>query len=101
VYAKLSDGLSQVQKAVKRSPALQAAKAGLTGLVISGVSGTTAEVMTNDPWVRLAAGATGATAGTVLDAGLNYVKALQTRRKGRLIMDVSMLFDPSRAIDDR
>ncbi len=100
VYAELSEGLSQVNTAVRQSPALQAAKAGLTQLVISGISGTTAEVMTNNPWVGLAAGATGAAAGTVLDAGLNLAKALQARRKGRLILDVAMLFDPQRSVDN-
>jgi hypothetical protein len=85
---------------IRQSPALQAAKAGLTQLVISGISGTTAEVMTNNPWVGLAAGATGAAAGTVLDAGLNLAKALQARRNGRLILDVAMLFDPQRSVDN-
>jgi hypothetical protein len=95
VYRELADGLSQVNKAVKKSPALQAVKAGLTGLAISGITGTTAEVITNDPLVALAVGAAGGSAGMFLEAGRSYVKALQARRKGRLIMDVSMLFDPS------
>jgi hypothetical protein len=101
VYAELSEGLSQVNTAVRRSPALQAAKAGLAGLVISGISETTAEVMTTNPWVDgLVAGATGAAAVTVFDVGRNYVKALLARRKGRLIMDVAMLFDPQRSVDN-
>ncbi len=95
VYAQLSDGLSQVQKAVEKSPALQAAKGGLSGLAISGITGTTAEVVTNDPSVALAVGAASGTAGMFLEAGRTYVKALQARRKGRLILDVAMLFDPS------
>ena len=44
--------------------------------------------------------AAGAAAGTVLDAGLNYVKALQARRKGHLIMDVAMLFEPQGAVEN-
>jgi hypothetical protein len=46
------------------------------------------------------AGATGAAAVTVFDVGRNYVKALLARRKGRLIMDVAMLFDPQRSVDN-
>jgi hypothetical protein len=47
-----------------------------------------------------AASAGGAGAGMAVDAGLNYVKALQARRKGHLIMDVAMLFDPHGSGDD-
>jgi hypothetical protein len=49
VHDELSAGMSQIQKAVKRSPVLQALKGGVTGLVTSGISGTTTEVITNDP----------------------------------------------------
>ena len=94
VYAQLSDGLGQVNRAVKRSPALQAAKGGLTALAIGGITGTTAEVVTNDPLVALSVGAAGGTTGMFLEAGRSYINALQERRKGRLILDVSMLFDP-------
>ena len=90
VYAQLSDGLSQVNKAVKKSPALQALKGGLSGLMVSSISAATTGVMTGNPWTALASGA----AAKVADAGVTYVKALQARRKGRLILDVSMMFDP-------
>jgi hypothetical protein len=32
--------------------------------------------------------------GLVIDSGISYLKALLARRKGKLVMDVSMLFDP-------
>jgi hypothetical protein len=67
---------------------------------MSGITGTTTEVLTGDPLVGLAAGAAGAAAGVPLDAGLTYIKALRERRRGRLIMDVSMLFDPNSSADD-
>jgi hypothetical protein len=96
VYARLSDGLSQVQKAVKTSPALQAVQGGLTGFAISGVSAMTTELLLGNPSVGLvaAASAGGAGAGMVIDSGISYLKALLASRKGKLIMDVSMLFDP-------
>jgi hypothetical protein len=100
VTTHLSDGLNNIEKAVNKSPALQAAKAGLTGLVISGISGTTTEVMTGDPLVGVTAGAMGGAAAGFLDAGFSYIKALQERRRGQLIMDVSMLFDPQYPADN-
>ena len=90
VYAQLSDGLSHVNQAVKKSPALQALKGGLSGLMVSGISAATTGIMTGNPWTALASG----TAAKVADSGVAYVKALQARRKNRLILDVSMLFDP-------
>ena len=96
VYAHLSDGLSQVQKAVEKSPALQAVQGGLAGFAVSGVSAMTTELLLGNPWVGLvaAASAGGAGAGLVIDSGISYLMALLARRKGKLIMDVSMLFEP-------
>jgi hypothetical protein len=100
VRTHLSDGLSRVEKATKRSPALQALKHGVTGLVISGICGSTTAAITEDPLVGLVAGSAGAAAGMVPDTAFTYVKALQERRKGRLIMDVALLFDPSHSTED-
>jgi hypothetical protein len=96
VYAHLSDGLSQVQKAVEKSPALQAVQGGLAGFAVSGVSAMTTELLLGNPWVGLVAAASpgGAGAGLVIDSGISYLMALLARRKGKLIMDVSMLFEP-------
>jgi hypothetical protein len=96
VYSQLSDGLSQVQKAVKMSPALRAARGGLAGFAINGLSAMTTEILLGNPSIGLvaAASAAGAGAGMVVDSGLSYLKALQERRDGRLILDISMMFDP-------
>jgi hypothetical protein len=102
VHAQLSDGLSQVNKAVKKSPALQAVKGGLSGFAISGISTMTTELLLGNPSVELVAlaSAVGASAGMVADSGLSYLRTLQARRRGRLIMDVSMLFDPQGPVDN-
>jgi hypothetical protein len=56
----------------------------------------TTELLLGNPSVGLvaAASAGGAGAGMVIDSGISYLKALLASRKGKLIMDVSMLFDP-------
>jgi hypothetical protein len=95
VHAQLSDGLGQVNKAVKKSPALQALKGGATGLALTGVSTAATAAMSGDVGKAAVVGS----ATKLADAGINYVKALQARRKGRLILDVSMLFDSS-AVDN-
>ena len=64
--------------------------------MVSGISAATTGVMTGNPWTALASGA----AAKVADSGVAYVKALQARRKNRLILDVSMLFDPHRSSVD-
>jgi hypothetical protein len=101
VYGQLSDGLSQVEKAVKKSPVLQAVKGGVTGLAITGISAATTAgataLMSGNIGVGLAAGVAGGVAGKISDSGLAYVKALEARRQGRLILDVAMLFDSSKS----
>jgi hypothetical protein len=82
VSAQLSDGLSHVERATKKSPALQALKHGVTGLAITGISTATSELITGDPWVGLASGAAGSIAGKAADSALAYVKALQARGRG-------------------
>jgi hypothetical protein len=103
VHAQLSDGLSQVEKAVKKSPALRAARGGLTGFAVNGITAMTTELALGNPSVGLvaAASAAGAGAGMVVDSGVSYLKALQERRKGKLIMDVSMMFDPDGSMPDQ
>jgi hypothetical protein len=96
VFAQLSDGLSHVQKAVKKSPALQAVKGGVTGLALTGVSTVATAMTSGDP--AKAAFVGGAT--KLADAGLTYVKALRARRKGHLILDVAILFNPSSPVDN-
>jgi hypothetical protein len=83
LHAQLSDGLSQVNKAVKKSPALQSVKGGLTGLAVSGISAMTTELLLGDQSVGLvaAASAAGAGAGMVVDAGVSYLNALQDGAK--------------------
>jgi hypothetical protein len=90
VSAQLSDGLIRVEKATKKSPALQALKGGLTGFALTGISMAATAAMSGDPLKAAVVGGT----TKLADAGITYVKALQARRKGRLILDVSMLFDP-------
>jgi hypothetical protein len=96
VYAQLSDGLSQVNKAVKKSPALRGVQGGLTGFAVSGISAMTTEHLLSEQSIGVVAAASvvGAGAGMVIDSGVSYLKALQERRKGKLILDVSMLFNP-------
>jgi hypothetical protein len=96
VYAQLSDGLRQVEKGIKKSPALRAVRGGLTGFAVNGISAMTTERALGNPSVGLVAAASivGAAAGGILDSGLSYLQALQERRNGRLILDVSMMFDP-------
>jgi hypothetical protein len=96
VYAQLSDGLMQVEKGIEKSPALRAVRGGLAGFAINGISAMTTELLLGNPSIGLvaAASAAGAGAGMVLDSGLSYLKALQERRNGHLILDVSMMFDP-------
>jgi hypothetical protein len=97
VYAQLSDGLRRIEKGIKRSPALRAVRGGLTGFAVNGISAMTTERALGNPSVGLVASASivGAAAGGILDSGFSYLKALQERRKGKLIMDVSIMFDPS------
>jgi hypothetical protein len=96
VYAQLSDGLRRVEKGIKKSPALRAVRGGLAGFAINGISAMTTELLLGNPSIGLvaAASAAGAGAGMVLDSGHSYLKTLQERRNGRLILDVSMMFDP-------
>jgi hypothetical protein len=96
VYAQLSDGLRQVEKGIKKSPAFRAVRGGLTGFAVNGISAMTTERALGNPSVGLVAAASivGAAAGGILDSGLSYLQALQERRNGRLILDVSMMFDP-------
>jgi hypothetical protein len=96
VHAQLSDGLSQVEKVVKKSPALQAVKGGVTGLALTGISAATTGLMTGKPGTALVTGSV----TKIVDAGLTYLKALRARRKGRLILDVAMLFDPKHPLDN-
>jgi hypothetical protein len=62
-------------------------------LVISGISAATTAAFTGSPWAALASGA----AGKAGDSVFTYVEALKKRRKDRLILDVSMLFDTNSA----
>lgn len=89
VYGQLSDGLSQIQKAVKRSPALQALKGGVQGMYLTGISTAATAMVSGDPAKSFAVGS----ATKIGDVGYQYVKALLARRKDRLIPDVLMLFD--------
>ena len=88
VSAELKDGLAQITKAAKKSPAITAVKGGLTGLAITGVTAGTTGLITGNPWVGLASGAV----GKVADGVVTYVKALKEQRKQRLILDVAMYF---------
>jgi hypothetical protein len=88
VSAELKDGLAQITKAAKKSPAITAVKGGLTGLAITGVTAGTTGLITGSPWVGLASGA----AGKVADGVVTYVKALKEQRKHRLLLDVAMYF---------
>jgi hypothetical protein len=90
VYAHLLDGLSQIQKAFKKSPALQALKGGAQGMFLTGISTAATAMTSGDPVKSFIVGS----ATKAGDVGYQYVKALVARRKDRLIPDVMMLFDP-------
>jgi hypothetical protein len=93
VYKHLMDGLSQVEKAVKKSPALQALKGGLQGLALTGLSAAATSVAYGGDPVKTVVGGG---VGKLGDVVINYVKAVKARRKDHLIWDVAMMFDPSR-----
>jgi hypothetical protein len=90
VHAQLSDGLVEVQKAVKKSPALQALKGGVQGLYLTGISTAATAITSGDPVKTFIVGS----ATKAGDVGYQYLKAILARRKDRLIPDVLMMFDP-------
>ncbi|TAM64109.1 hypothetical protein [Mycobacterium sp.] len=89
VHSELSFAITAVTKSVERSPALQALKGGLTRFGIAAVAaGTAGGLAAGGPWAGLA----GAAAGQTVDAVRSYVEAINSRRRGRLILDVCTSF---------
>ena len=88
VSSELSDGLVAVQAEIRRSPAMQAIRGGLVGMGVTGVSAATTGALTGSPWIAAASGA----AAKFTDASISYIKAKRAQRKGRLLLEVALMF---------
>jgi hypothetical protein len=92
--------VSWEQKAVKRSPVLQALKGGVTGSCDQRNLGDYDGSDNQRSIARVGGWWCGWCRGMFLEAGRSYMKALQERRKGRLIMDIAMMFDQQQPVDN-
>lgn len=91
IHDNLMDGLIPIQGRVRRSSALTAASQGVRGFAISGVSAATTGLITGNPWVALASGAT----GKIADSIVQYFENRKSARSDQLLLDLALSFKPN------
>lgn len=88
VGAELQHQLAGLNASVRKSPVLESLKSGSTGLTFAAISAGGSGLITGSPWGALAGGA----ASKVSETSLSYVQTLASRRKGRAVLDLALLF---------
>ena len=90
VSIELSSATSDIERAVAKSPTLQAARGGFSKFGIGAISAVGAGyATTGSPW----GGIVGAATSQTVEGIRTYVEAIRSRRSGRLILDVVAQFE--------
>jgi hypothetical protein len=89
VKTELQSALSGVDRATRQSPALSSARQGVVQFGLSAVGAVSAGVVTGNP----VAGLIGGASTQLVQAAVNYVKAVRANRADRLVLSLAASFD--------
>jgi hypothetical protein len=90
LHSELAPVRERVQRTVRKSPALAAARSGLVNVSYSGVGALAGAAAGG----RLGTALAGAFAGKFVETAALYVKQLKARRRAKAVLDVTMSFYP-------